>query len=108
MAIPRPGKPVRGSITGGPLMAIFDLMGRRWAMGVVWQLSNGPLSFTELQTRCNSISPTILSTRIKDLIEAQLIERVLDGYQLTRAGQELFLILEPFRDWALKWAKNLK
>jgi len=108
MAIPKPGKPVRGSTTGAPLMAIFDLLGRRWAMGVVWQLSDGPHSFSELQSRCDSISPTILSTRIKDLAEAKILERTLDGYQLTRTGKELFVILEPFKDWALKWAKAVK
>lgn len=108
MAIPKPGKPVRGSTTGAPLMAIFDLLGRRWAMGVVWQLADGPHSFSELQARCDSISPTILSTRIKDLIEAKLIERTLDGYQLTASGKGLFTILEPFRDWATKWAKTVK
>jgi DNA-binding HxlR family transcriptional regulator len=108
MAIPKPGKPVRGSTTGAPLMAIFDLLGRRWAMGIVWQLADGPLSFSELQARCDSISPTILSTRIKDLIEAKLIERTLNGYQLTKSGGGLFTLLEPFRDWAVKWAKTVK
>lgn len=89
-------------------MAIFDLLGRRWAMGIVWQLADGPHSFTELQSRCDSISPTILSTRIKDLTEAKLIERTLDGYQLTKTGRELFAILEPFRTWARKWEISLK
>jgi DNA-binding HxlR family transcriptional regulator len=108
MAIPKPGKPVRGSTTGAPVMAIFDLLGRRWAMGIVWQLSDGPLSFSELQSRCDSISPTILSTRTKDLAEARIIERTVKGYQLTKIGEELFAILEPFQSWAMKWAKNLR
>lgn len=89
-------------------MAIFDLLGRRWAMGIVWQLSDGPLSFSELKSRCDAISPTILSTRIKDLAEARIIERTLDGYRLTKIGQELFAILEPYQAWATKWAKGLK
>jgi DNA-binding HxlR family transcriptional regulator len=108
MAIPKPGKTVRGSTSGAPVMAIFDLLGRRWAMGVVWQLADGPHSFTELQARCDSISPTILSTRIKDLAEARIIERTLDGYQLTKIGRGLFDILEPFQGWAHKWANTLK
>ena len=108
MAIPRPGKPVRGSARGAPVMAIFDLLGRSWAMGVVWQLADGPHSFTELQSRCDSISPTILSTRIKDLTEAKILERTLDGYQLTTIGRELFALLEPFQAWARKWASALK
>lgn len=108
MPIPKPGKPVRGSATGAPVMAIFDLLGRRWAMGIVWQLSAGPLTFGELQSRCTSISPTVLSSRIKDLTEARLLERTLEGYQLTRTGQDLFDILHPFEKWSNGWAKMVK
>lgn len=89
-------------------MAMFDLLGRRWAMGIIWQLSDGPLPFIEIQKRCDSISPTILSARIKDLCEASLLEKTLEGYALTVHGKELFKILEPFKDWAIKWAKALK
>lgn len=107
MAIPKPGNPVRGSTSGAPVMAIFDLLGRRWAMGIVWQLSEKPLSFSEIQTRCDSISPTILSARIKDLIEAEIIVRTVDGYALTPIGKDLFDILYPFKNWASKWARRL-
>ena len=99
---------MRGSTTGAPVMAIFDLLGRRWAMGIVWQLSAGPLAFSELQTRCTSISPTILSARIKDLVEAKLLERTLEGYRLTKLGLELYDILEPFQGWANRWAKAMR
>jgi DNA-binding HxlR family transcriptional regulator len=108
MSIPKPGKPVRGSKTGAPMMALFDLLGRRWAMSIVWQLSDGPLPFNELQKRCDSISPTILSARIKDLLEAALIERTLDGYRLTPLGEKLSTILKPFENWAMNWAKVMK
>ncbi|OGR15465.1 MAG: transcriptional regulator [Desulfobacterales bacterium RIFOXYA12_FULL_46_15] len=108
MSIPKPGKPVRGSKSGAPIMALFDLLGRRWAMGIIWQLSDGPLSFSELKKRCDSISPTILSVRIKDMTEAKLIERTLDGYMLTLSGEELTKILKPFGEWAMEWAEKLK
>lgn len=108
MAIPKPGTPVRGSASGAPVMAIFDLLGRRWAMGIVWQLAAGPLTFSELKQRCTSISPTILSTRIKDLSEAKIVEKTLEGYQLTDLGRELFALLEPFKDWAIEWAKEVE
>ncbi|MBN2436556.1 MAG: helix-turn-helix transcriptional regulator [Spirochaetes bacterium] len=107
MAIPKPGKRVRGSASGAPVMAIFDLLGRRWAMGIIWQLSDGPLTFGQLQDRCDSISPTILSTRIKDLLEAKIVERTLEGYILSNIGQQLFQILEPFKEWSKLWKKAL-
>ena len=89
-------------------MALFDLLGRRWAMGIVWQLADGCLRFKDLKERCTTISPTILSRRIKDLIEAGLIERTLDGYVLTDLGIKLFKLLEPFQDYARDWAKQFR
>jgi DNA-binding HxlR family transcriptional regulator len=107
MSIPIPGKPVRGSKTGVPIMALFDLLGRNWAIGVIWQLQGGPYTFRELQKRCESISPSILNSRIKDLKEAKIIERTLDGYQLTKRGNELIKLLFPFGKWSLEWAKEV-
>ncbi len=104
MSIPIPGKPVRGSKTGAPIMAIFDLLGRRWAMGIIWNLSQGPATFRELQEACESISPSIQNKRLKELRGAGLIERSLEGYQLTSRGTELFGLLQPFGAWAVEWA----
>ncbi len=107
MSIPRPGKPVRGSHTGAPIMAVFDLLGRRWAMGIIWNLSRGAATFRTLQGACETISPSILNSRLKDLREAGLIDRSPDGYQLTWMGEELFQLLKPFGDWSIRWAKEV-
>lgn len=107
MAIPKPGKPVRGSQSGAPIMAAFDLLGRRWAMGIIWNLSKGPATFRGLQSACESISPSILNSRLKDLREAGIVERSLDGYVLTPLGQELFSLLLPLGDWSIRWAKSI-
>jgi DNA-binding HxlR family transcriptional regulator len=107
MSIPIPGTPVRGSKTGVPIMALFDLLGRTWAMGVLWQLQGGPYTFRALQERCESISPSILNSRIKDLREADLAERTLNGYQLTQRGQTLITLIRPFGEWSREWAKEV-
>jgi DNA-binding HxlR family transcriptional regulator len=111
MSIPKPGQPVRGSTTGAPIMALFDLLGRRWAMGIIWNLAAGPTTFRALQTpvsrRSTTISPSILNARLKDLQEARLVERTLDGYALTPLGMELFTLIEPLDQWSLKWGKAL-
>ena len=103
---PTPGKPVRGSKTGQPIMVIFDLLGTSWAMGIVWHLNNGPSTFRRLQEYCENISPTTLNRRLKELNTANLIERSVDGYQLTEHGQELYKLIHPLGKWARSWAKN--
>ncbi len=107
MSIPIPGKPVRGSKTGVPIMALFDLLGRTWAMGVIWQLQNGPFTFRELQEKCESISPSLLNSRIKELRKADIVERTVDGYKLTGRGSSLIQLLRPFGDWSRGWAREV-
>ncbi|UJH69135.1 winged helix-turn-helix transcriptional regulator [Allomuricauda sp. SCSIO 65647] len=107
MALPLPGNPVRGSKSGQPVMALLDLLGRSWAMGIIWHLNHGPSTFRKLQEYCESISPTTLNTRLKELKESFLIERTLEGYALTPLGKELYELIEPLGMWARNsWAKN--
>ncbi len=103
---PTPGQPVRGSKTGQPIMVIFDLLGRNWAMGIIWHLTNNPSTFRKIQEYCENISPTTLNKRLKELIMAGLIERTLNGYALTNQGEELFKLLQPLGKWSRNWADH--
>lgn len=106
MEQPIPGKPVRGSQTGQPIMALFDLLGRSWAMGIIWHLDKGASTFRKIQEYCENISPTTLNKRLKELSGAFLIERTMEGYALTSQGKELFTLIEPLGLWVKEWAKN--
>lgn len=105
--VPAPGSPVRGSKSGKPIMALFDLLGRSWALGVIWQLASGPLTFRQIQDRCEQMSPTILNRRIKDLTVSGFVEKGDHGYQLTDTGADLFEFLKPLGAWSKQWADEL-
>ena len=108
MAKPMPGRPVRGSETGRPIMAILDLLGRRWTLRIGWELRDGPLPFRELQRRCGMPSPNILTTRLRESSEARLIEKSSEGlYGLTRRGRALLELLNPLDEWAKGWSREL-
>ena len=108
MSIPIPGAQVRGSKTGKPIMALLDLLGRTWALGIVWQLNQGSATFRELQQRCENISPSLLNTRLKELKVLKLVESTPSGYQLTENGQGLFSIVSPLGEWSLLWASQIE
>ncbi len=80
-------------------------------MGIVWNLYRGPSTFRGLQDACErkngKISPSILNIRIKDLQEAKIVMRTLNGYELTSLGKELFVLLEPLDPWSRKWSAVL-
>src|SRR5580658_7876196 len=102
--IPTPGKPVRGSRTGRPLMALLDLLGRRWTMRVVWELRDGPLVFRALQERCEAMSSSVLNERLRELGEAGITQSGAAGYELTDSGRELLGMFVPLNAWAERWA----
>ena len=88
-------------------MALFDLLGRSWAMGIVWNLSDGPLNFRELQARCESVSPTTLNRRLRELRDSQIVQTTKGGYALTRMGRQLVKRLLPLSSFAKTWARKL-
>jgi DNA-binding HxlR family transcriptional regulator len=90
-------------------MALFDLLGRRWAMGVLWTLSErGPSTFRELEAACESISPAVLNTRLKELRLAGLVEKGEAGYVVTRIGHEVYQGLLPLSATSKKWARQVR
>jgi len=88
-------------------MVLFDLLGRRWAMGILWNLADQDCTFRALQTRCASVSPTVLNTRLKELRAAGLVAKGDHGYTLTPDGRKLYGYLEPLGGWSINWVKGL-
>jgi DNA-binding HxlR family transcriptional regulator len=104
---PLPGKNVRGSRTGRPVMALLDLLGRRGTLRLLWELRDGhPQSFRLLRASADQISPSVLNTRLKELREARLVELAESGYGLTPSGLELVRHLRPLNRWAEAWASE--
>ncbi len=106
MPTPKAGIKVKGSRTGRPIMAILDLLGRRWALRILWELhQSGPNSFRTLQKLCGDISPTVLNLRLKELREAGIVElRDREGYLITEEGVTLGKIIDQLNIWAKRWA----
>jgi DNA-binding HxlR family transcriptional regulator len=79
---------------------VLDLLGRRWALRLVWELRRSTLSFSELRER-TGISPSVLSLRLRELVQADVLERdVVRRYRLSGRGRELARILYEVNRWA--------
>jgi DNA-binding HxlR family transcriptional regulator len=98
---------VRGSTTGRPLMAAMDLLGRRWALRILWELRDGPIGARALRERCDGMSSSVLYDRIRELTSAALMEQTdTDAYALTEMGHALGQALKPLDDWAVTWMEG--
>ncbi|WP_407148581.1 winged helix-turn-helix transcriptional regulator [Bradyrhizobium sp. ORS 86] len=100
----RPG--VRGSRTGRPIMALLDLLGRRWTLRIIWELRENALTSRALRTACDEASPTILQTRLTELRDAGFVELTSDGYGLTALGRELLQTFAPLNRFAERWRRR--
>jgi DNA-binding HxlR family transcriptional regulator len=87
-------------------MALLDLLGRRWVLRLLWELRDDSLGFRELQLRCDLISPSVLSQRLRELTDAGALEAIEGSYRLTPEGRELLKLLAPLRGWAERWARR--
>jgi DNA-binding HxlR family transcriptional regulator len=84
-------------------MALLDLLGRRWALRVLWELREGAVPFRELQRRCDGMSSSVLNQRLAELGAAGILAAVEEGYALSAEGLELLVALAPLAAWAERW-----
>jgi DNA-binding HxlR family transcriptional regulator len=86
-------------------MAALDLLGRRWALRILWELRDGPLGARELRQRCDQMSSSVLYQRLGELTETGLVEQdESDRYLLTDLGASLGTAIQPLDEWARNWA----
>jgi len=93
-----------------PLAQATQLLCERWTLILVRELIAGSTRFSELQKGVPLMSPTLLSTRLKQLIKSGVIE--VNGakgnktYNLTAAGTELRPVIELLGAWGHRWVRS--
>ncbi len=86
-------------------MAALDLLGRRWALRILWELRDGPVGARALLVRCPGLSSSVLYDRLRELTAADLVQKTGgDQYELTAVGRSLSAALSPLDAWAKKWS----
>ena len=98
------GKRTYGDSCG--IARALDLVGERWALLVVRELLLGPKRFTDLRAGLPSLSPDILTQRLRELEEGGVVaRRKLDPpagswvYELTERGRELEPVVIALGRW---------
>lgn len=93
--------------TNRPIMLLLDLLGRRWALRILWELRGEAMRSRPLRTACGEISPTVMQRRLDELREAGLVELEEErGYALTSLGCDLLAAFDPLYRFAERWARR--
>ena len=93
-----------------PVAKAMEVIGERWNILILRELISGSLSFNQIRNGVALMSPTLLSSRLKSLQRAGVIERnnTEQGiqYSLTVSGRELEPIIMQMGVWGQRWARS--
>ena len=86
-----------------------ELIGRRWNGAIIWVLMQGTCRFATLRDAIPDITDRMLSDRLQELEEEEVIARtvipdtpVRVEYSLTKKGKALVAAIDSISDWAEK------
>ncbi len=87
----------------------LELVGERWAILILRELSYGPKRFTDIRSGLPSASPNVLSQRLRELEAHGIVSRrtlappaASKVYELTEWGSELEPTLRSLGTWAAR------
>ncbi len=95
-----------------PVAKASELFCERWTPLIIRDLAQGASRFSELQKGVPLMSPTLLSSRLKQLEAEGIVERRTSGggktrtYHLTAAGREFIPMVEALGIWGQRWSRR--
>ncbi len=93
-----------------PLAQATQLLCERWTLLVVREMVAGSTRFNEIKKGVPLMSPSLLSSRLKQLVAAGVVEKsggkASHIYSLSPAGLELRPIVELLGAWGHRWAPS--
>ncbi|MEM1230854.1 MAG: helix-turn-helix domain-containing protein [Pseudomonadota bacterium] len=97
-----------------PLALAAELLCRRWTLLIISRLLDGCRSFNEIHQGVPQISPSLLTARLNELIDAGLVERQPTDrarryrYEPTAATLDLAPLVDGLAVWGQHWARDME
>ncbi|MFL9895175.1 winged helix-turn-helix transcriptional regulator [Paraburkholderia sp. RL17-381-BIF-C] len=95
-----------------PVARSLDVVGDRWTVLVLRELSMGATRFEEIQIQTEA-TPQMLASRLKSLEADGMIERhpyserpLRYEYRLTEKGRSFYPVIYALRAWGETWCKD--
>jgi len=101
----------RRSIATCAIVDVWEVLGRRWSLHILKNLSTKEvIRFNELKRSLSGISSTVLSERLLELEREGLVTKKIYPevpprveYRMTPQAKELEVIIKELAHWANKW-----
>ena len=93
-----------------PVARASEILAERWTPLILRELLLGSHRFNEIERGLPGISRSLLSSRLRELEDAGVVERLPGAhrtgaeYHLSEAGRELKPVIESLGKWGVRWA----
>ncbi|MGL5647322.1 MAG: winged helix-turn-helix transcriptional regulator [Clostridium sp.] len=91
----------------------FEIIRGKWKSVIICHLSKESLRFLELQRLTSGVSQKVLTEKLKELEDDEIIYRIVYPqvppkveYTLTEKGFELSKAINLIEDWSIKYYKD--
>lgn len=93
-----------------PIAEAAKLLGDKWTLIILRDLTEGPRRFRDLEENGEKISPSVLTARLKELEGHGIVSRSRYNeipprvdYELTEKGRDALCVVEALRVYGSKW-----
>ena len=86
-----------------PTARALEVLGERWTLLILRDLLCGRTRFNDLARSQPGLSRSLLAKRLRQLEQAEVVERLDGEYLLTDAGRDLEPIVFGIGEWGAKW-----
>ena len=109
-----PSRGRRRRVIGAAVARGCDVLAKRWVPHLLVLLLDGPARFSELAEGVPGLSRRMMTERLRELEDAQIVQRIVDAgppitstYSLTPDGEKLRPTLLELCAWAEGWDRSL-
>ncbi|AFY37632.1 transcriptional regulator, HxlR family [[Leptolyngbya] sp. PCC 7376] len=89
-----------------PIERGMRILGGKWKGSILWHLKDGPVRFNDLARQLGGASKKMVSQRLREMEEANLVERkvlcdrpIAVTYEITEFGRTALGFLEEVKNW---------
>lgn len=86
-----------------PISRALDVLGERWALLIIRDLTIGTSRFNDLARGLPGLSRTLLAKRLRQLERAGLVDHSSGRYLLTASGAALQPVILGLAEWGARW-----
>lgn len=112
-------KRTKSSVERCPVFIASQILGKKWAIIVLQELmtpeAKDGLRFNEIQRDLEWITPKVLSQRLADLVDQEMVSRTVDAsvmppkvsYRLTEKGEGLRTTIQSVQEWGRRFGGEI-